>query len=624
VLRGLEHGVAARYPSMDALLAALDADPGRRLRRIAVIATGVLGVAGVVAASAMWRTRTVVVGNDPCLQPAPLAGTWDPVTRVRVRAGFVASGAPSADEDFTRATTALDESTSHWVLARKQICADTRERHTVPETMMQLRLSCLDRQKDNLEALVALLEHPDSATVKQSVRAIHQLSGPNECAQGRATFVDPPAAAIAPKVAELRKRLSHAYALRLAARTNDAIAELQPLATEARKLDYGPLLAEVLYALSVDLSFNADFNHDAIDDEAERVAIASHADDVAARIATKRYWLGSLTGKDESTLREWRSHARDWAQREGDLEAKTNYEAGAAFDSMQHGDYGGAFASYERAIPLASQLYGTDSLRVLGLQQDRALLLAVRGRYEEAAASQKALNDQLAQVYGEDSNDLAQGLDNYGTTLVWLGRYDEARTVLQRAIKIPSLSEIVSGILKCDLARVFNAEGKFDDAIARCSEGVRVLRQRGGGINLAINEDPLAAGYLGARQYEAALTQSRECLTEYRKARQHDDADMVLCIAVEGTALVELGKPQDARVVLEHALELQGSQPASPGVVANLEYQLARALAATKQDLPRARELATKAHDELAKIPFKKSLLDELDAWRAKHAAELR
>jgi hypothetical protein len=32
----------------------------------------------------------------------------------------------------------------------------------------------------------------------------------------------------------------------------------------------------------------------------------------------------------------------------------------------------------------------------------------------------------------------------------------------------------------------------------------------------------------------------------------------------------------------------------------------------------------TKARDELAKLPFKKSLLDELDAWRAKHPTALR
>jgi tetratricopeptide (TPR) repeat protein len=278
---------------------------------------------------------------------------------------------------------------------------------------------------------------------------------------------------------------------------------------------------------------------------------------------------------------------------------------------------------HDRAIAIGSQVFGPDSLPVLMLEKDRALLMAVHGRLEEAAASQKAIDDQMASAYGEDSNDMADNLDCYGATLVWLGRYDEARAVLQHALEIPSASEIMVGIVRCDLARVLVAEGKFDDAIASCRQGLESIRKRGGGWNLAINEDPLAAAYLGAGKYDDALTASRECIAEYRGHRDHDEADMVACLAIEGTALIELGQSREARAVFEHAIDLQGNQPASPGVVANLDYQLARALVVSKQDLPRARDLAMKARDELAKLPFKKSQLDELDAWRAQHAAEL-
>jgi serine/threonine protein kinase len=86
----------------------------------------------------------------------------------------------------------------------------------------------------------------------------------------------------------------------------------------------------------------------------------------------------------------------------------------------------------------------------------------------------------------------------------------------------------------------------------------------------------------------------------------------------------ELNRKVALKPILERALALQAPVPTAPGVVANLEYQLARALVAIKGDRARARELADKARDELAKYPFKKPLLDELDAWRAKHAADLR
>jgi tetratricopeptide (TPR) repeat protein len=566
-----------------------------------------------------------MVTGDPCMDAAPLAGTWDLATRIRVRAGFVATGASSADDEFKRAAAALDDATSRWTLARTQICADTRERHTVPEAMLLLRLSCLDRQKENIDALVALLEHPDGATVKQSARAIHQLRGPNECAHGRATFVEPPTVESAPKVAEIRKRLAHAYALGLAGRTTEALAVLRPLADEARTIGYGPLTAEVLYMVAYDLTSNSDHDHDALDVDAERIAVASHADAIAARIAANRYWEGANSGKDATTLSEWRSRARDWTEREDDLDAKNTYASASAVDAMQRGDYEASLASYDRAIELGTQLFGADSLTVLVQRQDRGLVLILRGRYEEAAASLTSTNDEMARAYGEDQNFLASGLDGYATAMVWLGRYDEARVALERALRIPSATDDALGNVRCDLARVLVAEGKFDEAIASCKQGLLMIRRTGiEGANVATNEDSLAAAYFAAARFRDALAQSRECLADFRRNRERDEPDMVACLGIEGTALIELGEARNARSVLEHALELQTGQPAGPGFVANLEYQLARALVASKQDLPRARDLVTKARDDLAKIPFKKPLLDELDAWRTKHAAELR
>jgi tetratricopeptide (TPR) repeat protein len=231
----------------------------------------------------------------------------------------------------------------------------------------------------------------------------------------------------------------------------------------------------------------------------------------------------------------------------------------------------------------------------------------------------------MERIYGDDSDDLSGGFDNYGTTLVWLGRYDEARAVLQRADKMKSISDSNRGPLRCDLARVLIAEGKFDDAIASCQDGLAKLRASGNdGTNLAINEDPLAAAYLGAGRVREALEQTRQCLADFRKVRDEDGVDMVACYTHEGTALLELGRPVEARTELERALKLQSDHPAGRGVIANLDYQLARALVATKADRARARELVTKAHDELAKLPFKKPLLDEVDVWQAKHAADLR
>ncbi|HTR56310.1 MAG TPA: hypothetical protein VMJ10_36805, partial [Kofleriaceae bacterium] len=68
-----------------------------------------------------------------------------------------------------------------------------------------------------------------------------------------------------------------------------------------------------------------------------------------------------------------------------------------------------------------------------------------------------------------------------------------------------------------------------------------------------------------------------------------------------------------------HARELQAGHAAGPGVVANQSFQLARALVASGGDRARAAQLAADARAELARYPFEKSRLAELEAWQATH-----
>jgi tetratricopeptide (TPR) repeat protein len=586
----------------------------------------VLGVAALVSAVVMWQARAAPVDNHPCAIAAPLAGTWDLATRVRLRAAAIATGEPSAAASSTLAATALEENARGWLDARSQVCADTRERHTQTEAVLQLKLACLDRQKDNLDALVALLESPDRATVKQAPRAVRQLHRPTECTNARSvSYVEPPALAIAPKAAELRKRLSRANALLLAARPTEAVAVLRPLTKEARQLGYGPLLAEVLYTLENAYGSAGDFTKSDLLVEAERVAVASRADVIAARVAADNYWLSVFVGIDRAKLDALQTRAHDLVEREGDLEAEANYAAGDALNSVQRGDYTASVEKYVRAIELGTQLFGADNITVLTLQQNHAVALSSTGQYAEAANILKAVIDKMQRAYGDDSDDLAAAWDSYGTTLSWLGRYDEANAAFGRASNTPSASNFTVGVVLCDRARVLVAQGKFDEAVASCQHGLATLKKEGiDGTGLALEEDPCAASYLAAKRLDEALTQSRVCLADFRKSRDHDAVDMVPCLAVEGATLVELSKPRDAISVLEQALALQAGTPAAPGVLANLQYQLARALVATKGDRARPRELVDKAREELARYPFKKPLLDELDTWRTKHAADLR
>src|SRR5439155_14108164 len=126
----------------------------------------------------------------------------------------------------------------------------TRDRREQPEAALLLRLACLDHQKQDLSALIELFEHADPALVRGAPHAVHQLLGPAECTNARSlAIVDPPPFESRAQVQALRQRLSEAHALHDATRYDKAIGIARAVVTEARRLDYGPLLAEALFAL---------------------------------------------------------------------------------------------------------------------------------------------------------------------------------------------------------------------------------------------------------------------------------------------------------------------------------------------------------------------------------------
>jgi TolB-like protein len=65
LLRGMSTDPAKRYPSMDALLSDLTHDPARKLRRIGLIATLVVLIAGAVVGGYVLRSRTTTAGEVP-------------------------------------------------------------------------------------------------------------------------------------------------------------------------------------------------------------------------------------------------------------------------------------------------------------------------------------------------------------------------------------------------------------------------------------------------------------------------------------------------------------------------------------------------------------------------------
>src|SRR5262249_21604249 len=152
-----------------------------------------------------------------------------------------------------------------------------------------------------------------------------------------------------------------------------------------------------------------------------------------------------------------------------------------------------------------------------------------------------------------------------------------ARAPLERALAMPELSAFVHGGLLCDLARIDLTDGKPAQAITRCEDGIARLRAAGTvKMSLAVNQDPLAAAYLPAGRTAEPLALGTEWLAEFHKDQASDSPEMVPCMAVVGSVLAARGKTDEARAMLQHALDLEHGHVAPAGVVENLRAQLAK------------------------------------------------
>ena len=117
------------------------------------------------------------------------------------------------------------------------------------ETLLDLRMACLDRQGGELEALVTVFGAADETVVRRSVDAANALDAPENCASVLATDADrehPVGDDIADEVAAIDTELDLARALGAAGRYEEMRRVAQGAVTRARGVDHPPTLLRAL------------------------------------------------------------------------------------------------------------------------------------------------------------------------------------------------------------------------------------------------------------------------------------------------------------------------------------------------------------------------------------------
>jgi hypothetical protein len=246
LVRGLAADPEARWPSMQALIAALDSVLARR-RRVLYALAG-LGAATAIAVATFAATRsTASAPIDRCAdEAARVDRTWGADARARVSRGLLATGKPYAQVAASRVTDAIDRWSVQWRDVRTSSCHDA-DRGALAANDWRAVSACLDEGLADLGSRIDLLA--DGARSIDHIGDLIEMRPPSSCT--RVGLEAPPEdPTIAAKVAAARAELRAIDRLDDLGREVEVAPRARRLLAHARALGWRPLIDDVAYTLA--------------------------------------------------------------------------------------------------------------------------------------------------------------------------------------------------------------------------------------------------------------------------------------------------------------------------------------------------------------------------------------
>jgi serine/threonine protein kinase/tetratricopeptide (TPR) repeat protein len=489
LLRGLQTDPDRRYPSMAALLGALEKDPTVRPRRIAL---GVV-VAACAVLGAVGARRAVGTQHALCRGGGErFAGTWEPggvpsPRKEAIHKAFLATGKGYAEQAFAGASRFLDDYVGRWTAIYADACEATHARGEQSAEVLDLRMACLQERLGSVKALTNVLASADPTTVENAVSAAAALPRLDRCSDVgllRAVIKPPDDEASRRKVQALRTEAARLGALVDSGHCAEGEALAQKLMPEARAVGYGPLVADV-FALA---SFRTNLCipvAQAVERyrEAFSAALASHHDEAAAEAAVQlSSYLSSLDGGQPEAGRQWADVARALIKRIGGHPLLETWMLGTAGGLLMNArKWDEARATFETASAASVKLHGPDHPDVFISQTNIALALELAGRYEESLAVNAKARAGMAKLLGPDHPRLAFQLNNEAEVLNLLGRWSEARVAYERTVEIWRRTGADPSFISFALTGegvAYVGERRFAEAIPILEEALRIREDR--------------------------------------------------------------------------------------------------------------------------------------------------
>lgn len=486
VERGLATDPADRWPSMPALLEALDRSRRRRNRRVGALGLGLVAAvsAGLMGVRGLETERT----RAACRERADaVVEIWNEDARARVRVALLAGDKPYAPAAAERVLPQLDAHAQAWREASEGACLDARLRGGVSADDYDRQRQCLDTSLARLRALVTELSEPgDDDPSLRAVTASSALGRPADCR-------DPLQLARLPLPAEDRRAAVQAVRADLArgemqqavGRAPAAMQTARAALADAETLEWPPLVAEAKALVGrAHQSLGQYPEAEQILREAYFDAASSGADASAFAVAMSLVDLvaDELARPDDGE--DWHRHGEVLRPRLPDPDGLRMARSHTMLGVVRANQ-----GRHDEAIPLLLEAH---ALRVEALgagHPDAAMVLnqlavsygATGDRTREAELYSDAV-ERLQAALGPDHPQVAGALNNLATSYAQAGDYTAAQEVMTRAIGILESAlgseHAVVGQMLVNLGSVQLSQGDEQAALASYERALPILEAK--------------------------------------------------------------------------------------------------------------------------------------------------
>jgi tetratricopeptide (TPR) repeat protein/predicted Ser/Thr protein kinase len=627
--RGLATDPAQRWPSMDALLAALRDDPTPR--RFALAATlGLVAIGlGVAFGVRVADERELADTRAACeAEGRAIADDWTDDDRSTIEQAFLASDLSSAGETWTRVESTMDAYAQAWTDVRTRACLETRIDQARDLDEYDAMVECLDEHRTTFATLIDTWHQPERRQIAGAASAANYLPPLSTCSDAaqlaaRARLPDDPDTRAS--VTALRHRLKRVRALALALDYDAALREAEAVLAEAQALGWAPLVAEARLSLGFQQKALGRYDdaHGSMKQAFVEAGEAGH-DLVALEAATALiYLVGHQLGRPESGL-VWSEIAGMLIGRlglEGSLqEAEWQDDIGVLRDDL--GEYEPALAAYQRALELREAKLGPDNLLV-ALSLDH---LGVANHALDRIPEARALNQRVLTIrrnlLGPEHAEVAGALDNLGTIQYAEGKPEEAIATFEQSLAIwksilgPNHIDVALplgniGAVRLELGDYRGALDAFE--ASRAIQEASLAPDHPGMVTTLAN---IAQAQRNLGDIEAALANHRRAVELLERTMGAKHPRLAFHGYHYATTLALAGQHEEARVQFERALAIQANDAtATKGQEATLRFGLAQSLWQLGE-----RELAREqARMALPLLASDDPLATEVGTWLAEH-----